>query len=170
MVEANTSKPERIEVSIKVTYSSFQSSSASIRTSHLNGSTCRIHGNVSGQRRDYLNQISVTPTKRRGPIGAEFSSPGPAIVSLPSTFGPNRGDQRKSTSPAYSFGSKYEEKRNVKTPGPGEYDVEGMTRVGKDWTPSAFVGAKIKDPEPFNTPAPTHYSPEKSIYNAKGRQ
>ncbi|CAG2172070.1 unnamed protein product [Oppiella nova] len=45
-----------------------------------------------------------------------------------------------------------------------------MTRIGKDWTPSAFVGAKIKDPEPFNTPAPTHYSPEKSIYNAKGRQ
>jgi hypothetical protein len=42
--------------------------------------------------------------------------------------------------------------------------------MGKDWTPAAFVSPKYKYPEPFNTPSPTQYSPEKSIYVAKGRQ
>ena len=30
---------------------------------------------------------SWTPTKRRGPIAAEFQGPGPAALSLPSLFG-----------------------------------------------------------------------------------
>jgi hypothetical protein len=48
--------------------------------------------------------------------------------------------------------------------------VEGLTRMGKDWTPAAFVSPKYKYPEPFNTPSPTQYSPERSISVAKGRQ
>lgn len=34
-----------------------------------------------------LTQRPWTPTKRRGPIAAEFSGPGPACVTLPTTFG-----------------------------------------------------------------------------------
>jgi hypothetical protein len=137
--------------------------------SKLNSSGCCFHGNHShndgkNHGSNYLHQLQVAPTHRRGPIGAEFSSPGPAIVSLPSVFGPN------SRSPAFTFGSKHEDKKDNKTPGPGEYDVEGLTRMGKDWTPAAFVSPKYKYPEPFNTPSPTQYSPEKSIYVAKGRQ
>ena len=30
---------------------------------------------------------SWTPTKRRGPIAAEFQGPGPAAIGLPSLFG-----------------------------------------------------------------------------------
>ena len=30
---------------------------------------------------------SWTPTKRRGPIAAEFQGPGPAALSLPALFG-----------------------------------------------------------------------------------
>lgn len=34
-----------------------------------------------------LKQSQWTPTKRRGPIAAEFSGPGPAAVALPTLVG-----------------------------------------------------------------------------------
>ena len=34
-----------------------------------------------------FQQRPWTPTKRRGPIAAEFSGPGPAAVTLPSSIG-----------------------------------------------------------------------------------
>lgn len=34
-----------------------------------------------------FQQRPWTPTKRRGPIAAEFQGPGPASVALPSTIG-----------------------------------------------------------------------------------
>lgn len=34
-----------------------------------------------------LTQRPWTPTKRRGPIAAEYSSPGPACVTLPPLIG-----------------------------------------------------------------------------------
>lgn len=34
-----------------------------------------------------VRQNPWTPTKRRGPIAAESSSPGPAVVSLPTLIG-----------------------------------------------------------------------------------
>jgi len=34
-----------------------------------------------------MTQRPWTPTKRRGPIAAEYSSPGPACVTLPSLVG-----------------------------------------------------------------------------------
>lgn len=46
-------------------------------------------------RQKYINKIAMggfeqrpwTPTKRRGPIAAEHSSPGPACVQLPNLIG-----------------------------------------------------------------------------------
>lgn len=35
----------------------------------------------------HIQQRPWTPTKRRGPIAAEFSSPGPASVALPGLIG-----------------------------------------------------------------------------------
>lgn len=110
-----------------------------------------------------------TPVQRRGPIGAEFSSPGPAIVSLPSSFGIHSNDGRMSKAPAYTFGSKYEEKNDFKTPGPGEYSVEGCTRIGKDWSPTVFMSPRYKEPERFSTPGPCEYSPERSTRSVKGQ-
>jgi len=37
----------------------------------------------------HIQQRPWTPTKRRGPIAAEFSSPGPASVALPGLVGKN---------------------------------------------------------------------------------
>ena len=34
-----------------------------------------------------IQQHKWTPTKRRGPIAAEYSSPGPACVTLPNLIG-----------------------------------------------------------------------------------
>ena len=36
-----------------------------------------------------------TPHKRRGPIAAEFSGPGPAAIALPSLFGSKNFNQIK---------------------------------------------------------------------------
>lgn len=36
-----------------------------------------------------MTQKPWTPTKRRGPIAAEYSSPGPACVTLPPLIGTN---------------------------------------------------------------------------------
>jgi len=33
------------------------------------------------------NNFVITPHKRRGPIAAEFQSPGPAAINLPGLFG-----------------------------------------------------------------------------------
>ena len=38
---------------------------------------------------------SWTPTKRRGPIAAEFQGPGPAAIGLPSLFGSKFKDTYK---------------------------------------------------------------------------
>lgn len=43
-----------------------------------------------------LTQRPWTPTKRRGPIAAEYNSPGPACVSLPSYIGKSHILQSKS--------------------------------------------------------------------------
>ncbi|RWS16504.1 outer dense fiber protein 3-like protein [Dinothrombium tinctorium] len=115
----------------------------------------------------YIQQRPWTPTKRRGPIAAEFNTPGPAAFTLPSTFGPNCNDARKAKPPAYSFGIKYDEKHDIATPGPGEYTVDGVTKSGKDWSRSAFISPRFKEPEPFKTPAPGAYNPEKSFIVVK---
>jgi len=50
---------------------------------------------------------SWTPTKRRGPIAAEFQGPGPAAIGLPSLFGNiNIKESSKARAPAYTFGNR----------------------------------------------------------------
>ncbi|XP_033217788.1 outer dense fiber protein 3B-like isoform X1 [Belonocnema kinseyi] len=53
-----------------------------------------------------LTQRPWTPTKRRGPIAAEFNSPGPACVTLPPLLGKTVPDSKRGRAPAFSFGSR----------------------------------------------------------------
>ena len=78
-----------------------------------------------------MTQRPWTPTKRRGPIAAEYSSPGPACVTLPPLIGnfnffsslikihkqnckyrieftgKTVPDSKRGRAPAFSFGSRY---------------------------------------------------------------
>lgn len=67
-----------------------------------------------------FEQKPWTPTKRRGPIAAEFANPGPACVQLPQLLGTRIVESKKTAAPAFSFGSRYLGKHNTFGPGPGE--------------------------------------------------
>ncbi|KAK0076466.1 hypothetical protein PV325_005315 [Microctonus aethiopoides] len=64
-----------------------------------------------------------TPTRRRGPIAAEFASPGPACKTVV--------DSKRGRAPAFSFGSRHAHKDESPGPGPGQYDVSGLSAKGK---------------------------------------
>ncbi|CAB3236148.1 unnamed protein product [Arctia plantaginis] len=76
-----------------------------------------------------VRQNPWTPTKRRGPIAAESSSPGPAVVSLPSLIGKPPQESRRVRAPAFTFGQKLEPPGLISKagPGPATYNTEGMT-------------------------------------------
>ncbi|XP_037795154.1 outer dense fiber protein 3-like isoform X3 [Penaeus monodon] len=102
-----------------------------------------------------------TPTKRRGPIAAEFSSPGPAAIALKSGIG--SGGATKSRPPAFTMASRHEPKNEKVGPGPGQYNVTGLSnKAGKDEPAAASMHIKPKDPKVYVTPAPCDYSPEKA--------
>ncbi|XP_076068952.1 ciliary microtubule associated protein 1A isoform X2 [Oratosquilla oratoria] len=101
-----------------------------------------------------------TPTKRRGPIAAEFSTPGPAAITLPSTIGTS--SSTKSRSPAFTMSGRHEMKLDKAGPGPGQYNVTGISNKGKDEAHAPSMHVKPNDPKPYVTPAPGDYCPEKA--------
>ncbi|KAJ9585227.1 hypothetical protein L9F63_002990, partial [Diploptera punctata] len=109
-----------------------------------------------------IQQQPWTPTKRRGPIAAEYSSPGPACVTLPNLIGSNVPDSKRGRAPAFSFGSRHGNKNDSPGPGPGQYNVTGLSAKGKDSPPAATLHSRPKDPRADMTPAPGDYNPEKS--------
>ncbi|XP_049792135.1 outer dense fiber protein 3 isoform X2 [Schistocerca nitens] len=110
-----------------------------------------------------ITQRPWTPTKRRGPIAAEFSGPGPACVTLPNLIGGSAvPDSKRGRAPAFSFGSRHNSKNDSAGPGPGQYNVTGLSAKGKDSPPAATLHGRPKDPRHDNTPAPGDYNPEKS--------
>ncbi|CAN7995146.1 unnamed protein product, partial [Ixodes hexagonus] len=118
----------------------------------------------------YVQQRPWTPTKRRGPIASDFKTPGPGSFTIPSTIGHQSSTNvtKGSKAPSYTFGAKIEEKKDLFVPGPGTYNIAGISEKGKETVPAPFIGAKIKEPEGFKTPAPGAYNPEKadSVLNA----
>uniref|UniRef100_A0A8D9F3M9 Outer dense fiber protein 3 n=2 Tax=Cacopsylla melanoneura TaxID=428564 RepID=A0A8D9F3M9_9HEMI len=112
-----------------------------------------------------LTQRPWTPTKRRGPIAAEFSGPGPACVTLPTTFGHSPSDSKKGRSPSYSFGSRHGGKNDSIGPGPGQYNVTGLSAKGKDSPPAASLHSRAKEHKSDSMPAPGDYNPEKSEHS-----
>jgi len=81
--------------------------------------------------------------------------------------GPNQSDARKRYSPAYTFGGRPKERVRDLTPGPGDYNIHGVTHNGPDWSQVAFMSPRLNDPVPFVTPSPNRYHPERSIYYFK---
>ncbi|XP_057335913.1 outer dense fiber protein 3-like [Microplitis mediator] len=109
-----------------------------------------------------LTQRQWSPTKRRGPISAEFRSPGPACVSLPSLIGKTVPDSKRGRAPAFSFGSRYSLKNESPGPGPGQYNVSGLSAKGKNKAPALSLHGYTKIDKIECTPAPGDYDPEKA--------
>jgi len=104
---------------------------------------------------------SWTPTKRRGPIAAEFQGPGPAALTLPSLFGnPAVKESNKSRAPAFTFGSRHEKKVSASAPAPNAYNTSGLNPRGKDEPKAPTMHIKPKDPKSFVTPSPGAYNPD----------
>ncbi|CAG9826690.1 unnamed protein product [Diabrotica balteata] len=109
-----------------------------------------------------MTQRPWTPTKRRGPIAAEFKGPGPACVALPSYIGRRTAESRSERAPAFSFGSRQNGKLESIGPGPGQYNITGMSAKGKDTPPALSLHSRPKDQKPENFPAPGDYNPDKA--------
>ncbi|XP_028134726.1 outer dense fiber protein 3 isoform X5 [Diabrotica virgifera virgifera] len=109
-----------------------------------------------------MTQRPWTPTKRRGPIAAEFKGPGPACVALPSYIGRRTTESRSERAPAFSFGSRQNGKLESIGPGPGQYNITGMSAKGKDTPPALSLHSRPKDQKPENFPAPGDYNPDKA--------
>ncbi|KAG8328661.1 Outer dense fiber protein 3, partial [Homalodisca vitripennis] len=109
-----------------------------------------------------FTQRPWTPTRRRGPIAAEYSSPGPACVALNTLVGQVTPDSKKGRAPAFSFGSRHGGKNDSVGPGPGQYNVTGLSAKGKDTPPASTLHSRPRDQQTETTPAPGDYNPEKS--------
>ncbi|KAL4597402.1 outer dense fiber protein 3-B-like [Arapaima gigas] len=104
---------------------------------------------------------SWRPHKRRGPIAALYSSPGPKYA-LPGATGVNCHDPRKRKAPAFSFGLCHKQFSSDCSPGPTYLIPSNITRIGRQGSPAYSIYGRPKDPPLFQTPGPGWYSPEKS--------
>lgn len=102
-----------------------------------------------------------TPTKRRGPIAAEFTGPGPASIALPSLIGAATKESSKSNAPSFTLNGRPRDKLDSVGPGPATYDLTALTHTGKVTPGGTAISGRLKEPSPFVTPSPTDYTPEK---------
>ncbi|CAH0560735.1 unnamed protein product [Brassicogethes aeneus] len=109
-----------------------------------------------------ITQRPWTPTKRRGPIAAEYNSPGPACVNLPSYMGKNTVEAKNGRAPAFSFGARHGGRQETLGPGPGQYNVTGLSAKGKDTPLAVSLHGRPKSPKAENFPAPGDYNPDKA--------
>ena len=116
------------------------------------------------------------------------TGPGPGRYTLPNLTGVRGHDCTKKVQPAYSFGTKLPTSckknrlchfslfsfflffihiivfRHTIGPGPAHSIDSSQTRYGKDGTPHYSLYSRHKELEPFKTPSPVTYSPEKHPY------
>lgn len=87
------------------------------------------------------------PTKRRGPIAAEYSSPGPATYGLPGLIGQPGHDTRSvhQRGPAFPFGLKRAKFADECSPGPKYKPDLRIFRDGKDGTPHYSLSSRHKN-------------------------
>ncbi|XP_028592391.2 ciliary microtubule associated protein 1A [Podarcis muralis] len=99
------------------------------------------------------------PHRPRGPVMAQYSSPGPKY-NIPGATGYISHIPTKRKAPAYSmYGAKPPSSKD-RVPGP--YDVQGyMTNRGRQSAPSYTMGGRFRVKKEV-TPGPASYSPEKS--------
>ncbi|XP_006111815.1 ciliary microtubule associated protein 1A [Pelodiscus sinensis] len=100
------------------------------------------------------------PHRPRGPVMAQFTSPGPKYW-IEGTTGYMKHNPTKRKAPAYTF--KGAKPLLNETCSPGPYSVESsMTRNGKGTSPAYTMCGRPKVKTEV-TPGPSDYSPEKSI-------
>ncbi|XP_022049122.1 outer dense fiber protein 3-like protein 2a [Acanthochromis polyacanthus] len=106
--------------------------------------------------------------KKRPIISARERGPGPGRYALPPTVGYMNHDFTKPSSPAYSFHSRMSSAMVSvdSSPGPRYLIDAKVTRFGRMDTPSYSILGRGKlignKREPFQTPGPGAYSPEKA--------
>uniref|UniRef100_A0A8C3UW95 ODF3A protein n=1 Tax=Catharus ustulatus TaxID=91951 RepID=A0A8C3UW95_CATUS len=83
------------------------------------------------------------PHPRRGPILAEFNTPGPKY-GLPGTTGHPGHDPTRQRAPAYSFGTTTYPSAATCSPGPQYFIDSSITKSGKHVPPTALVTARPK--------------------------
>lgn len=100
-------------------------------------------------------------TKPRGPIAAQYSSPGPCY-GLPGLTGQNTHDPRNvhRKGPAYPFGVRHGKYSDDCSPGPCYALNSKVTKHGNDGTPHYSLYSRNKDLTQHKNPGPGTYSPE----------
>ncbi|NXL22455.1 ODF3A protein, partial [Setophaga kirtlandii] len=93
------------------------------------------------------------PHPRRGPILAEFSTPGPKY-GLPGLTGHMAHDPTRDRAPAYSFRGSNAPSAATCSPGPRYFIESSITKTGKQVAPSALVTARPKS-KILVTPGPS---------------
>lgn len=109
-----------------------------------------------------------TPTRPRGPIGAQFAAPGPKYL-LPGSTGFEQHDVRKRVMPAYTMAGRTVMKEYARSPGPIYKIAKYTTRHGLDGAPVYSCAKKIPPLKPFSNPGPGTYAPERSGPSASHR-
>ncbi|NXQ39689.1 ODF3A protein, partial [Catharus fuscescens] len=111
------------------------------------------------------------PHPRRGPILAEFNTPGPKYL-IPGTTGHPGHDPTRQRAPAYSFrGTKSTSAENC-SPGPRYFIHSSITNTGKYVPPAAHVTGRYKTKISV-TPGPSDYTTEpadKHVYHTAPSQ
>ncbi|NXO96423.1 ODF3A protein, partial [Certhia brachydactyla] len=101
---------------------------------------------------------SWRPHPRRGPILAEFNTPGPKYW-IPGTTGQTAHDPTRDKAPAYSFRGTKPAATESCSPGPKYFIQPSMTKTGKYVSPSAhMIGRPHSKIEV--TPGPSDYTTE----------
>lgn len=103
-------------------------------------------------------------TKPRGPIAADYNSPGPCY-GLPSLVGQTGHDPRSvhSRAPAYAFGHRHASEGSASGPGPASYLPDPkVQRTGRVGTPAfSLIGRHDTGSAASRaSPGPGAYSPE----------
>ncbi|KAM9807770.1 ciliary microtubule associated protein 1B [Neosynchiropus ocellatus] len=101
------------------------------------------------------------PHKPRGPIAAQYSSPGPKYA-LPGLIGISNHDKTKTRAPIFSFGRRHDQPDSCTSPGPKYAIPSNITRAGRDGGPAFSLHSRVKEPKVLTVPGPGHYSPERS--------
>ncbi|GIX94588.1 outer dense fiber protein 3 [Caerostris darwini] len=117
----------------------------------------------------YVYQGEWRPTRPIGLIGAMTSSPGPAIVNLPSTIGEEGHDPTRTKAPGYKIGIKLRKGEKGLGPGPAMYYIQDITNKGRENSKAPKIGkaARFSDKVGSVSPGPAAYSREegdKSVF------
>ncbi|XP_075929241.1 ciliary microtubule associated protein 1A-like isoform X3 [Petromyzon marinus] len=127
--------------------------STNLATSHVN------EDDMSVTADPYVG--SWRPHRRRGPIAALYSGPGPKYA-LPGVTGHSLHDPTKFKNPAYSFGARHAHFKEDTSPGPCYLVPSALTRTGRAGTPHYSLYGRPREPGLFKTPGPGSYSPERA--------